>query len=206
MKIEFIRHIFCTLTYAPNYCKPWDRVSKDYNRYIQEFRRETNCSVGYLRVIERHKNGRPHIHALLQFPDARIRVCNRSYFDNSFYHRWRALWRYGHSDYQRPYSNRSPVGYILKYITKNATSKTVWKKILQDQPSLDTSEESNVEMEPPLTKKSTDTKIPSSTHLNGLKLLTWSRNFDFTPFKPVSLVAPQTASKAEKSLLQVHTK
>jgi hypothetical protein len=174
-KIEYIRHIFATCTYAPNYNKPWEHVSKDYNRYIQEYRRFSNCRVEYLRVVEKHENGRPHIHILLQFPDARISVQNTKYFDNRLYARWKALWRHGLSDYQRPYSTRSPVGYILKYITKNATSKTVWKKLIVSDVTVKESESTTNQH-----VKNMD--APAMTHLHGVKLLTWSRSFDWKPF------------------------
>jgi hypothetical protein len=63
----------------------------------------------------------------------------------------------------------------MKYLTKNTTATTVWKKILNSATTV--TEEST----------SGGTKISSiikpPVHIHGVKLLTWSRNFDFTPFK-----------------------
>ncbi len=61
----------------------------------------------------------------------------------------------------------------MKYLIKNTTAKTVWKKVLIKE--LDS-------------KKSTFSgKTPTSTllstKLNGVKLCTWSRNFDWEPFR-----------------------
>ena len=84
----------------------------------------------------------------------------------------------------------------MKYIKKNATSNTVWKKILASSSSRESA--GNVDK---LTKSESSslsekkmkllvTPAPSVylALLTGtenkfkIKLLTWSRNFDFTPF------------------------
>ena len=86
----------------------------------------------YLRVLESHKDNYPHIHCIIQFPDARIRVENARYFDRMLYARWRVLWKHGHSDYQKPRrSGYGTISYVMKYLLKNQTQKTVWKKVLR---------------------------------------------------------------------------
>jgi hypothetical protein len=135
-------------------------------------------------VVERHKDGYPHLHSILQFPNARIRVLNSRYFDNEIYSQWKSQWKHGHSDYQRP--RRGGVGtlsYVLKYLIKNQTSKTIWKKIL---PSATTVTEESTSTN---TKASSTTKLP--VHIHGVKLATWSRGFDFSVFmarRPESIV------------------
>ena len=177
MKTEFIRHLFVTLTYSRDIplSSRWDTVSKDYNRYIQRVRRFHLCKVQYLRVVESHSDGYPHIHIIMQMPDARIRVDNSRYFDRKLYQHWKSLWPHGHSDYQRPRRRGAGrIGYLLKYLTKNATSKTIWKKVFA--PIADVPSSSPIMVTPHVKS----TVVPVS-HL-GIKLATWSRDFDFTPF------------------------
>lgn len=197
MKIEFTRHIFATLTYTrdDSLNERWERVSKDFNRYIQRIRRYHNCNIEYLRVLEKHKDGYPHIHCILQFPDARIRVENSRYFDKTLYARWKGLWLHGHSDYQRPKRNGiGAISYVLKYLIKNQTSRTIWKKVLtESHPSGNTSSsvtDATDDTTPTNSRISCITKLPVS--LYGQKLATWSRNFDFAPLsmarRPESIV------------------
>lgn len=194
--ITFTRHVFATLTYGDRSADSesvWRKTSKDYNRYIQRIRRLHNCPVQYLRTVEAHKDGYPHVHSLLQWPDARIRVSNTRYFDRELYSQWRKLWESGLSDFQVPRRNSDSVRYILKYITKNTTTKTVWKKLFVN-PAEKTQ---NMQLEesghptkciPVLDAclrqldSQSDLSTVSKTHLYGVKLCSWSRDFDFSPF------------------------
>ena len=188
---EFIRHIFATLTYRRTYTleDAWKRSSKDFNRFLQKYRRLHNTHVQYFRVIEEHKDGYPHVHSLLQFPDARIRVSNSRYFESTLYKKWKSLWLSGHSDYQKPRNGpERAIPYLMKYLLKNQTAKTVWKKILADSVSTTLQEEvspaTNVEKSSlGLHQDDSSDSILSSTHLNGVKLCSWSRNFDWKPLK-----------------------
>ncbi len=193
MQIKFIRHVFATFTYERNRSSndTWDGVSKDYNRFIQKFRRLNNCKVQYLRTLEAHKDSYPHIHSLLQFPTARIRVENSNYFENNLWLHWKAQWSNGLSDYQVPYSKREgQLSYILKYISKNSTSKNIWKKILSVQPvckpGLIQSDTTPAIVETPTSAVTSDTfkSITSANpiHYRNQKLCSWSRAFDWAPF------------------------
>lgn len=57
----------------------------------------------------------------------------------------------------------------MKYLLKNTTRKTVWKKIL-GKPNITTKKIVTVSL------KTDPVKI------NGIKLCTWSRDFDWEPF------------------------
>lgn len=208
-QIEFTRHIFGTLTYSRDHSldERWSTVSKHFNRFCQSYRRLHSCNLHYLRVVERHKDGYPHVHVLLQFPDARIRVENSRYFDQELYARWRLCWEHGHSDFQKPRSSSTgTLGYVMKYCLKNQTQKTVWKKIfaLSSQTKTEPSQSNTSEQlqEPSFSQDNFLERLP--THYLGVKLLTWSRGFDFKPFIPAqsSDTFPHSSrSKREKSII-----
>lgn len=189
MQVHFIRHIFTTLTYEHTIQSKlaWERISKDYNRYIQKLRRLHVCPVQYLRTVEQHKtNDYPHIHTILQFPDARIRIENSKFFTRTLHSKWKSTWSHGLSDYQVPRTKgTSQLNYILKYITKNSTSNTVWKKIYQcavnsaDVPPCFTNMEHSKQRQ--IAGLQSDFSVSPVTK-NGVKLCSWSRNFDFSPF------------------------
>lgn len=182
---SFTRHVFATLTYQRDRgCDTvWQTITNDFNRYHQRLRRLHRIQIEYLRVIEEHRDGYPHIHTLLQYPSACISVENSRYFDRALYSKWKAQWREGHSDYQKPRQGATgTLSYVMKYLIKNQTSKTVWKKVLASC-NVQTVEDSTVNA-----KKKNGRNISNVTRLptrkNGVKLCTWSRGFDFTPFVP----------------------
>ena len=205
VKYEFTRHVFATLTYSRDGSiqSTWSATTTDYNRFIQRIRRLHNLRVEYLRVLEEHKDGYPHIHAILQYPSSCLRVNivkDKAYFDRTLYARWKDSWK-GNSDYQKP--KRSGVGtlsYVLKYLIKNQTKKTIWKKImdgstskipapsqtvLNEQLSLALpirTTQCNGSVTNTITEKESTDVLP--TRINGVKLATWSRGFDFKPFLP----------------------
>lgn len=193
VKISFIRHIFVTLTYARNStsAETWQHVSKDFNRFLQKFRRSTRANVGYLRTLEAHKDGYPHIHAIIQFPDARVRIKGDRYFSDDVFRQFKSTWPHGHSDFQVPFSKREgQIYYIMKYIQKNSTSKTVWKKLYgannvteSTTPPIDSSVGALTNTSDVATKPiSKSITVRNPTHFNKQKLCSWSRNFDFSPF------------------------
>ena len=68
----------------------------------------------------------------------------------------------------------------MKYCLKNTTSSTIWKKILMDSPATSAKPSNTANT----TQKSTNSYV-SPVKSYGVKLATWSRNFDFKPFKQV---------------------
>lgn len=208
MKIHFVRHVFVTLTYRRELdCNiTWSRVPKDYNRWVQRMRRKHRCRIEYFRSVEKHQDGYPHIHCLIQFPDARIKVHNLEYFDVILYRKWKDWWPHGLSDFQVPKSKAvGQLTYIMKYITKNSTVKTVWKKIYAlnvDKVTTTSKEATDVsagEESKNSTVAVTNTISSSTTLLTskrstlqhcGIKLLTWSRSFDFSVFKLIKKIEP----------------
>lgn len=191
-QVSFIRHVFTTLTYARTRSKDmaWQSVSKDFNRYCQKQRRLHNTQCQYLRCIETHKDGYPHIHVLLQYPSAIIRVENNRYFDRRLYTLWKKQWPHGLSDHQPPrHLNTSAIKYILKYISKNTTCKTVWKKVLKNVNSATQLQQNGTPTKATPDSISSATPVLNTTtksliKKNGVKLLTWSRGFDFSVFAP----------------------
>lgn len=194
MRISFVRHIFATFTYSRLQTAEdtWSRCGTDFNRSIQRFRRITFQNIQYLRTIEDHRDGFPHIHVLFQFPTASVRVENSKYFEDTFFRRSKTTWSHGHTDFQVPRNHgSSSISYILKYITKNSTSKTIWKKIYSAQPvvtGLNTSiQAQNVSVSEIHCAATKNTFKPTTSNVQpitkyGVKLCTWSRGFDFKPF------------------------
>ncbi len=167
---EIIRHVFGTLTFNRNKQIPetWKQTTTTYNRFIQKWRRLDNKEIQYIRSIESHKDGYPHIHTIIQYPSACIRIRNSKYFDRTVYQNWKTRWPFGYSDYTKPTRHvQGTLAYLLKYITKTSTKKTIWKKILPKQTITGTGAKSATE----------------PIKLYGIKLVTWSRNFDWEPFK-----------------------
>ena len=209
--------MFVTLTYrrVQTEDQTWRHVSKDFNRWIQKLRRLHNCNIHYLRTLENHQDLYPHIHALIQYPSAQIRIENSRYFDNQLYVKWRSTWKHGHSDFQVPrHSSLLSINYILKYITKNQTTKTIWKKIFKEQSArsainqtsklpTDSITDVNAETLVPVATKTTLSNTTKSVirHALGAKLCTWSRSFNFSLFLPISQREPchKTPSNTQKT-------
>ena len=184
MQTTYHRHLLFTATYSQDgdSLPTGLGASKDFNRYLQRFRRFNKSNVEYLRVLERHKSGVPHIHAILQFPDARICCKANRYFESILYRRWQALWKKGYSDYRPAASIRvGALLYVMKYLVKNTTKNTIWKKILlNNEESRDNSAKEvrkNSHVDEDQTRKD-----PLPIKINGAKICSWSRGFDFTPF------------------------
>lgn len=128
---EFSHYVFVTLTFdsSADTFHNWSRVSGRFNRYIQKLRRLHNSQVQYVRTIESHAQGNPHIHCILIFPDI-LSIDNGKYFDKRLYAQWKLLWDSGFSDYSPTLSNGQtfPLSYLLKYTIKDTqTLKTFWK-------------------------------------------------------------------------------
>lgn len=189
---SFTNHVFGTLTYSRDISISdcGERISKDFNRYIQKFRRLHNTKVQYIRAIEAHADGYPHIHVILQFPTS-LRVNDSRYFDRELFKKWKQLWTSGVADYRPPNTKRQPVLYLVKYISKNTSAyRTLWKKLLP----ANTVEPSNG-LTQTVTKNVSDVK-PSSDDIKfvgtllfcktyKLRQLSWSRNFTF-PVLPMA--------------------
>lgn len=184
--IELKSSIFTTLTYdrTQDSEKSWDSVATDANRFVQRLRRQVG-SVEYLRGLERHKSGYPHIHWLLLFrtpfrcsrgKDSKGK--ERYYIEHTTYAALQKCWsnsgktRLGHDDWVVPLNNNSGpvINYVVKYITKTSSNTNLWKLLLAER-----------------AKPATDNKaqrisrvhLPSHTIVNGkkVKLLSWSRGF-----------------------------
>ena len=188
--------MFFTLTYDRSKSIPetWNQITRTFNHYITDLRRFHHNKIQYLRVVEEHKDGYPHIHTLIQFSDARIRVQNSRYFDRRLYAQWKDRWKHGHSDVQPPRGTRGAVlAYVLKYVLKNVTTNTIWKKILTSNTEEDTTNGSDQQQSSQenansatygdqKTQEQETTISANPVKKYGVKLVTWSRDFDFKPF------------------------
>lgn len=144
-------------------------------------------------MVEEHKDSYPHIHVIVQFSDARIRVQDSRYFDRRLYQQWKHRWKHGHSDVQSPRGTRGAVlAYVLKYVLKNVTTNTIWKKILISSTEGDTKNGSEPQSSQEnansatygdqKTQEQENTISANPVKKYGVKLVTWSRDFDFKPF------------------------
>jgi len=68
--------LFVTLTYDTKRCswkEAWENIGKEWNRWISNVRYHYG-RVSAFRVFEAHKNGYPHVHAILIFEDKEFNV------------------------------------------------------------------------------------------------------------------------------------
>lgn len=133
-----VNYVFFTGTFTRDkeLLPTWAGTNLSFNRYVQRLRRATHGnSVQYIRTVEAHSDDFPHIHAVLYFPQALI-VENGRYFDQQLFTKLKELWTSGLSDYQPPSGTvYHSVHYIVKYITKNSTRLTLWRKLRPLKPS-----------------------------------------------------------------------
>ena len=174
----------------------WQSCSKMFNRFHQKYKRKLS-KAEYIRTIEIHKNGRPHIHAVIQSTSAF--PCKLG-FDNSgkpryfckqdLYIQMRSLWTLGHSDFNflrplviefnSPPSDKQTTSwamhYVLKYTVKDSTSRTLRKKLFPNY-------------KPDPVKRASIIKLPDSPEHtaflqvlkdNKIRQCSWSRGFKFT--------------------------
>jgi len=193
-------HVFATLTYKREYglVECWKSVSKDFNRFITYQRRLHRTGLAYIRTVEAHEDLYPHIHVVIQHKHG-ILIRNRRYFDENLYKKWKESWTRGLSDFQAPLSSSEyPTLYIVKYITKNHTLKTLWKKFYATNSITNTSA-------PPVAVLTSNTLKPSNASMNTkilslensslffcnqfkIKQCTWSRNYKFPVKRPKPLI------------------
>lgn len=181
----------------------WRTLSKNYNRYIQRFRRQFPLSdIQYIRAIEAHKDGYPHIHEILQFKNS-LNVKDARYFDPELFRRFKGLWSHGLSDYQPPRGDKQPILYLIKYISKSSNShRTIWKKMLKNiqLPKSQDARNQNTTTQCQDILSANAVKF-ALTDLNckkyKLRQLSWSRKFTFPVLAPAAI---------PKSLLQMQIK
>jgi hypothetical protein len=110
--------LFITLTLARGIRldQAWEGIGSAYNKWISKLRRRYG-RIEALRVFEAHKDGWPHIHAILLFESKT--------FDAFFYNgSWRVQekhdleWDEGFTDVEALGSLRGGVRYVTKYLAK----------------------------------------------------------------------------------------
>lgn len=194
-------HVFATLTFTRDISldSAWEQTNTNFNRYIQKFRRQSaGNEIQYIRTVEAHLDSYPHIHTILQFHSP-ISVDNARYFDPTLYRKWKQLWTFGISDYQPPRSSRLPILYLIKYISKGNTTKTIWKKMFANATATADSKPSPA----PSVKVVTTTPTQEFCKKYNIKQCTWSRKFTFPVLNGVGGV-PHGDGK--QSLLRYFTK
>lgn len=110
------KEIMLTLTFDPEKIRldeAWLLLKKAFRNFMDRLNKERkrkikvkNC-VGYIAVVEQHKNGYPHIH--IAFPGLK-------YLLN--YKRLKELWGYGRVHVAQKRKKESVCSYICKYIAK----------------------------------------------------------------------------------------
>ena len=202
-------HVFVTLTYKRDLdlLTYWKGVSHDFNRFIQRFRRLHTDGVEYLRTVEAHVDDYPHLHGLIQFKTGLV-IENGKYFEDQLFQKWKTgLWQCGLSDFQVPSGEKTDaVRYIIKYITKTNTKKTIWRHLRNgaahqavpnsSKPTIlnksSASLASLIRMEQ---AKNISTKEGSTLFFckqYKIKQCTWSRKFKFPVERPKSLLVAQS--------------
>lgn len=193
------QHVFATLTFKREIDKDntWLSVTRMFNRFVTNYRRLHRDGCEYIRTVEAHKDGYPHIHAVLQHKHG-VFVTNNRYFDSDLYQKWKGLWKSGFSDFQAPYAgNQYPILYIVKYISKSSTSKTLWKKMYKSSNVVTAKDTSAVSVDPSISPIKKPLLASPNTETNPtlsfckqykIKQCTWSRGFMFPSIRPKSLI------------------
>ena len=93
--------------------------------------RGSHTSLRYIRSLELQKRGTPHFHALLAtIPSLRCDICDNGSLCQDAYNRLQSLWTGGYSKHEALDTVKpKQLGYVLKYATKTASAKTVWRKV-----------------------------------------------------------------------------
>lgn len=201
------QHVFVTLTYRREGTEidSWKSVSKDFNRFIQRWRR-FQTGIHYLRTVEAHQDLYCHIHCLAQLKHG-VFVTDSRWFDDKLYQKWRGLWTLGHSDFQAPKTDRrNSLLYIVKYISKTHTLKTLWKHIFAHTTAV--SNQTPTIQQCKNTSNHTTAQNATMTDLQSaqfqlinnptlffckqfkVKQCTWSRGFKFPTYERIPFVEP----------------
>jgi len=111
--------VFVAMTYADQREDNWERVSKDFNRFMSMIRKRYG-EVYAVRIWESHESGLVHVHATLLFRSRKfktfedrgglIRLQRKSELAE--------CWPYGYSDWQGIYDLEGALDYIKRDMTK----------------------------------------------------------------------------------------
>lgn len=106
----------------------WTQAKQRFQNFYYQVKRRYKDGA-FLYVIEDHKDGWPHVHALIFLPAYYYE--RDKYVRNSFRDEIKSYWPYGISDIQRPKRNRtdSIISYSLKYSTKSSSSSYFYKRL-----------------------------------------------------------------------------
>lgn len=136
---------------APLTCRSyaWGHISRDFNQFVHRLSRtlgyKRRLDVKTLRVLEPHKSGIPHVHAILMFPDYPIVYrrpprSDKCYIDKPDYRgTLQPLWPHGYSDWKVPHSGHGSLRslrYIMKYLDKGHAAR-IWARVLANRPDTD---------------------------------------------------------------------
>lgn len=116
----------------------WQRVASDFNRFVQKCRRKYKTDVQYIRTYEAQDSDFCHVHGLFKFEtpfDGNGRYFKQKsdfvllkFTGNT--EKSKPLWDFGHSDF-RPTKGETTKAlfYLSKYISKQASLKTIYRKL-----------------------------------------------------------------------------
>lgn len=99
-----------------------------------------NTSFGYIRSLEMQTRGSPHWHAILAIrTPIRCCMCDSDAICQDVYDRFQSLWQYGYSKFSAlDVSYPQALQYVLKYVDKTSSARTVWRHVYSLQDEFDT--------------------------------------------------------------------
>jgi len=114
---------FFTLTFKPDIDIEPDYALTEFGRFARKLKRQFGTDVSYVSVVEIHKNGRPHIHAVISgIPKSILQKERETRFLAD-------LWQNGFIDVKLIEKPSLAVGmYIAKYISKDFVAVSQGKK------------------------------------------------------------------------------
>lgn len=131
-KYQNSKSVLLTLTIDPKLYhndkyRMWNDIKKQYNRFITAvkyyFKKRGIKFPPYVCTIEAQKNGNPHLH-----------ICFLGASRIMDYRKLRDLWKLGYIWINRDSSGkriRSPINYLMKYITKTYTDTNEYNQLTQ---------------------------------------------------------------------------
>lgn len=114
---------FFTLTFKPSFDIQPDTTLAEFGRFARKLKREFGTDISYISVVEIHKSGRPHIHAVISGIPKHILQTERQTRQIA------NIWGNGYIDIKLIQKPSLAVGtYIAKYISKDFIAVSQGKK------------------------------------------------------------------------------
>jgi len=127
---RFTQALFIGFTYAKQKDSNWKRVTSDWAKFMSRLRRR-HGKIQQVRMLEAHKSGFVHLHAIIIFETRRFNL-KKWYSRHREKHIYilrsekqrqalKDLWPHGNMDIEGVYNLHGAIGYLTKYMTKLLT-------------------------------------------------------------------------------------